>query len=1586
MPVQATNTMELLAAINMSLSDIRDKMEKDSKGKGSAGSSKPETNEAISGKGSLGKMFGPAVAAGQALSAIGKGLLDIAKVGKPKRVGEYLEKIGDFVERMEKFSKGFEANAGKNAATAMKDFSSGLAELFKTITLKKLLVLKIAASVLKPKTGEKIGKFYNKLITELKRGVDKADKDFLKDLGKITDGIVKLLKTLVIVVGVMTLIVTLKPMALIGGLAATAVLLGMSIFLFKLISKEFTGKEGKEKKDGVKTFTHAIGALCIAMVVMVAIAAIAKFIPIEGYLLMGVILGLALGSLWLISKMVSKNGKDMLMGVLGFTVLLLTLVLSLSIIRSMVKTKKKLEDTIIGLVILAAIVGMALGIFYILAHTKTQKTLIQAGASLIVIAVVMGILSGIIKLVLIPIGKKWKPALIGLGILAIMVGGLLLMMRALSSKKISGGLVRAKAQALLLAGIVVSLLGLAYTIKIIAETFDTNVGKAALSMTILGLLAVGLYYFAQAVSKLGSKGSKLMVQMAIGAGVITMASAVLVVMSGCVNISMQLLRALDDYGWDKYLKNLGLTLLVISGLGLIMAGIGALSALAIAIAIGGVILTGISAVMMVMSGTVLVTIAMLKGLDDYGGAKKFAKNLLIVEGIIGAYGLILTAMSVLLLPLSFMMPLIIAELATMGVATLGLAGLIVILIGTLKLIESTGWKKEDITNLANAGIEMFFAFLTPLATNIFEFALLFITAGPVIAMLALMMPTLSFILSSTIDVLKQFVDFITNDVKMSLADFKDKENPFILCVTSLANAVVDFFKIVGEGLSSIGFWTALIIGAISEELSPTLDMISNFIDVVEKVATMHVITGYDDNGNPMFRQLPPDVFQRSAKAIGEGFNDFVTGLKRGFDQLTPESVWTMKWMSKQMFPILDMVSKFVDIVIKVSTMTIITGYDENGNPMFEKLPENTFSKTATDIGAGFATFIMFLDEAFNNLSEDAIDAMDDMKKIFKPLMDSVSTFVDATIRLATAQYIEDWEVVESSKGGEKMLKPVYGTIPCVRGGTNWAYDAAVTIAETFGIFIETLGTSMQSMDDDKIDLLKDLSKIIEPILNSVSQYIDATIKVATARYISGYDDNGKPIYEKLEPNWPENAANAIATSFRTFIISLATACNFIKDDAEDGMETLSETIEPIMNSVSSYAEALVKLGQNQFAISGYDEKGNPIYDTSKKVDWGEIGKNVASTYVDFILEFCRMAKRHEEEIEDAEDAVETLGEMLPPIMEMLNKYTTSVEKMLKKVGGDKDKGTEGVEIYTKMAEATRAAIDGIFAIFEGPRSLNMEVIKKWQLDTDEAVSAYQNLARAVAQVQKTANGLKTIYDNFGGSEGEGGEDKSAKMKTIMQNLSDAVIVWGTKDFKNASTTITTHTPVIINSLTSLSKIFKELRSTSKDLSSAITDLGHAMDDVLIEQKDKRIEALNEVKQSFDKVSQSIDKVKSSIQDLAKQDFDTLSANIEKVAESFMKAFEEHNAMNAAANPDEFNEWAESEGGEGMFSGKNKMVKSHFWENFWENMQRIKRGESPEFGTGGNTYNISNESPGGRQIKNITVYFGAKAFHGRVELT
>lgn len=65
-----------------------------------------------------------------------------------------------------------------------------------------------------------------------------------------------------------------------------------------------------------------------------------------------------------------------------------------------------------------------------------------------------------------------------------------------------------------------------------------------------------------------------------------------------------------------------------------------------------------------------------------------------------------------------------------------------------------------------------------------------------------------------------------------------------------------------------GVTKALII---SYAIRPVIDTIGQFIDVIMKVATMNYIEGYDDNGKPIYKHLPADIFSAAAHAVTTKF-------------------------------------------------------------------------------------------------------------------------------------------------------------------------------------------------------------------------------------------------------------------------------------------------------------------------------------------------------------------------------------------------------------------------------------------------------------------------------------------------------------------------------------------------------------------------------------------------------------------------------------------------------------------------------------------------------------------------------------------
>ena len=159
-------------------------------------------------------------------------------------------------------------------------------------------------------------------------------------------------------------------------------------------------------------------------------------------------------------------------------------------------------------------------------------------------------------------------------------------------------------------------------------------------------------------------------------------------------------------------------------------------------------------------------------------------------------------------------------------------------------------------------------------------------------------------------------------------DEKNKKNPDTL-IGALHNIV--------DGFSSLGVIASVFASIAARVIRPIIDTISKYVDVVLKVATGHYVIGYDDNGKPIYERIPDGSFRSAAISVNKSFAEFLGELNNGFKSLGTE-VKLFGWLyAKTLNPVIKLVGKFVDIVLKVATSNYIVGYDDNGKPEYKHL-------------------------------------------------------------------------------------------------------------------------------------------------------------------------------------------------------------------------------------------------------------------------------------------------------------------------------------------------------------------------------------------------------------------------------------------------------------------------------------------------------------------------------------------------------------------------------------------------------------------------------------------------------------------------
>ena len=1606
----ANSTLEVLESISMQLRDITDQLGKSNKdsGKSSSPSSGGGISSLFSGKSlfNLGKDGGQnLVKTGEGLSSLGKGLFEIKKVGSAKKVERYLEVVQSFIETVSKIGSPNVVKASTEMNKSVEAITKSMTELFKVITLKRVMTLWMASQMLSPKMGERIGNFYFGLVKGLKDATALADPKMIQALATLTDAISGFIIKMTLMLAGLTLLAAISTTGnIVAGLTMLGVVIAMTVGMiwglynvFKLDDDKGLGKNGA---DAINAMSKCVRGLVISLGLMIVVAAMSRLIDFGDLMMVGVMILGMIGTLLIIKSIVQEHGESMLKGVASVVLMIGALTLVLFALKYLVSDEEDLLAILGGMVMLGLIVGMAIGV--IMALNKYDKDITQATESLLKVVGIFALIAVMARFLIAPLADEWASIAVG----TVIVLGLLVVISTvaaiLGSEWFNDLVENAEQGMKAIAMVTLLMLGVAVSFKLISLLFNNDyeqlllsAGIAIVLATVTGVLALGLIELSE---KIGDDGGK---KLALG-GLAVVGTALIILAVGWIFTQLiPVFQKVEEYGVWKFLGGLVITTVVMGLMGLILTGLAKLiennKDWAKNLGIGVLIFVGISLVFLAMEQGIKASVRMLEAINAYaskteGGWWGYLANMGFVVLLMTAFGAILLGIGALASNPVIALALGAGAATFIGISLVFLAmeqGIKASVRMLLALDEydntsdySTYRKKlESVVNVIG-GIALI---MTGIGV-ITAFGLPFFAAASVALIAAAKVVTIigNIIIKGIISTLKEI-----DSSGYTVQQIKDKA------------------KVMPEIL--IGFiepfmnWKSLLsLGALKVASGPLIAA----ANAVKSIGSMYNLLFSAFREFTKFLDelgMKPEDLLRKDNAytaicdnLATGFTTFLSGVSKALSDSKESMDNISATMLLKLYPVMMLISRFIDIVQKVATMQIITGYDENGKPEFERLPPNVFQTSAIAIAKGFIWFMEAIKIEFNNMSDKTIDAMNSISRSIKPIMEGVSTFVDAIIKMATARYIEDWEVIKDASGGT-TLKPVYGDIPNMGPKDTWAASAGYIIGQTFGDFVDILAQQAKDLSEGSglfgwggtNAALKNLSKSIKPIMDSVSSFVDAIIKMATATIITGYDENGKPQYEKLEQDWALNAGIAIVFSFSVFLLSFANAAAKLSDTSKKAVETLSKSMSPLMDSVGSFVNALINMGQNQYEITGYDDNGKPIFNKNKKLDWNQLGTDLANNFVHFLTSFIDEITANEEKITNSKDLVARFSKSVKPVMEALDSYTKSIKNLFQQIGWTQtENGLQGGEyMFKRLKEATEAARDALFSLFTGPNALSSQNLISWGMDRSETTEMYNRFKKSLSAIKE---GIKVLVEMKNLVQ-SGDESGAAELKNVMGVLAESVEVWMKDEYPDAVLEMYAWTPIMVNGFNTIFDVFKRMeeenlrfvesmngfeRSVIIALSSTIhmfnrtgdsmtilvrktDELGTKLDDVIIKQNDKRIDAINELKKSFDKVTESVDKVRDSMIKVSLQDFTTLRNNVEMVAESFLKVT--YGAMRSAINGITGSD--SSNAGTADTKANNNARSSD---------------KEPT-----NNTTVYNQTPV-QFPRNITVYFGTKSQTGRIE--
>ena len=1064
-------------------------------------------------------------------------------------------------------------------------------------------------------------------------------------------------------------------------------------------------------------------------------------------------------------KYIAKANKDIEQGTSNLLkISLIFALVSIISLTLLIPIGKKADDVIVGEVItLTIIAGLVFGVK--LLNKVNDKDALWGVAATVVLAVIYMGIALITKDLLIPIGQNGKEAGIGMGITLFIIVTLIFGTYILSNvdgKKAGYAILATAAMAFILLGI--SLITKDILIPIGKMWDDALTGAGV----VLGIIAIfGAILFAIGKMNLKHKiaikqGAKIMMEIGL---------VMLITGTACLlfAIESRKLYQLNDGGAVV----LGaLTMTIMMGLmGLILYNVGKLKKYSEKIAEGGALMIAIGALLDIIGGTMLLFSYECKKIDDFNkdGAVFLGAGTMVA--LLAVMGVIMTALGTMTPLLPFIAAGAVVMTAIAGIMTL-VSGTMILFMKALELMLP--YNEGQLKKLGKTTVALYdvmYDVIKAAAPNPIQMAQA-IAAG---AFAPIIMAVFG-VLTLTVMQMKYITEICDSKMIQTFSEImlgKSKSKDDVNSVLGSMQAIVNAFS------NFNGYAMALII---SMALRPILTTISDYIDIIMKVATMNYIAGYDDNGKPMYEHLPATVFADAASAVTKGFTEFLTGLSNGFKDLDALKIVVLSVLTLALNPIIDTVGKFVDVVMKVATGTYIIGYDNNKKPIFKKITSTDFSKAASAVSLQFNLFLQHLSNGFSKMKLTAMFAIATIGQVMEPVMDAVSKFVDTVIKVSTMQIVT---------GYDKNGKPIYEPVEPSTFG-----DAAKVVSEKFKDFIVKLGEAFTKLQPNMIQAMDAMKDSIVPIMDGVSKFVDSILKLATGMYIKEYkkDKDGNytvPVYDKVTKTMYTDAADAIAQKFASFIDELVNMFErhgkYWGNKTEDALNAVGGSIGPVMDGLGKYVDSVLKLATGTY-IKGYDRNKNPIFGTVTPEDFKKAAEQIAKSFTAFI-DILIKKFANDSFIEKAESIADIIKNTINPIVNAVKAFSDTLKPFLALTSNKKGTTAQSKDylcLQPKFIRTISQNIANAFVDFITIISNNLS--KKENMEKYNKIQSTAKVVNAVMKTIKTSvDNLKRIITAMTDDQGKvlsQGNEVASKFTSVLTQLATYFSTSG-KDFKTS---------------------------------------------------------------------------------------------------------------------------------------------------------------------------------------------------------
>lgn len=391
-----------------------------------------------------------------------------------------------------------------------------------------------------------------------------------------------------------------------------------------------------------------------------------------------------------------------------------------------------------------------------------------------------------------------------------------------------------------------------------------------------------------------------------------------------------------------------------------------------------------------------------------------------------------------------------------------------------------------------------------------------------------MVETIAIMIASISGAMLLFSNLLKEIKNLSKEDIQDAVDKLIM-----KDGMVDALRSIIDALDDFGIKSAIKVAAIGKAIQPVISSISQFVDVIQKMASMKIADAWDKNGKPThYMRLKPEAFKKAAINLSQAFSVFVTELGKAFSKIGRKARKNMKKLSGPITEIIKGVAALIEPLTQIASGKIQVGNEVVSVDLNKILEARN----------GIVNVITGIFGPLNELAEQDIKHRK-IKKLFKTFRKSMKQLFKLFKYADKAKIKIDDSILDKlnflTKGGsiiidflnkdfedaytnakifKKALKPFRKSVKSLFELFKYTMEIGIPIDDNYIKTITTLRTGLV-----KILALLQLTDYLKTAKKNSKTLIDIF-----SNFVKGYKTLFKTVkFEKMDKTFIEQTANLV---------------------------------------------------------------------------------------------------------------------------------------------------------------------------------------------------------------------------------------------------------------------------------------------------------------------------------------------------------------------------------------------------------------------------------------------------------------------------